>query len=517
MPLQMPILSLMLLAPAVGAILAYIIPARVNTTRALAVAFSIVPLALSLVLLVGFLRPDLLVLQADPLTGRYKAYEEALWIPHINVFYRLGLDELSFSLVILTALLVPLALIFSWDESHRVREFYAMLLAMETTILGVFMSLDFFLFFVFWELQLVPMYFLIAIWGGPRKRYAAIKFFLYTQAASLLVLLGVLVFYFYMGAGAEAFNMIAIIERGPIPLGVVQQLLFVALLIGFGTKLPMVPLHTWLPDAHVEAPTAGSVLLAGVLLKMGGYGLIRVNVQMLPEASSTLFWVFAVLGTISIIYGALVCLAQDDLKRLIANSSISHMGIVMLGIGAALFAFGSAPAAEMKGAMAMSGAIFQMFAHGLISAALFMVAGSVGHRLGTRNISELGGIMNRVPLLSGFIITAFLASLGLPGLVGFVAEFTVFLGTYEAFGLWVLVPVLTVVLTAAYYLFAVQRAVHGPFNERLGSLRDIALYEIMPLAALAALFALFGIFPAPFMDLFNNWTRLFFESMGGVP
>ncbi len=513
---EIPILTIMLFAPLFGVLLTYALGERRGAVRVASVVVSLVPLALSIYLLFGFLRPDLFSLATDPLTGRYRAYEEALWIPHINVFYRLGVDELSFSLVLLTAILVPLAVIFSWDEEHRVREFHAMLLLMETTILGVFMALDFFLFFIFWELQLVPMYFLIAIWGGPRRRYAAIKFFLYTQAASLLVLVGVFAFYFYMGGGVDAFNMIAIIETSPVPVGTIQTVLFVVLLIGFGTKLPMVPLHTWLPDAHVEAPTAGSVILAGVLLKMGGYGLIRANVQMLPQASVELFWLFTIIGTISILYGALVCLAQDDLKRLIANSSISHMGIVMLGIGASLFAFDQGAGGSLSGLMGMSGAIFQMFAHGLISAALFMLAGSVLHRLGTRNISELGGIANRVPVLSAFILTAFLASLGLPGLVGFVAEFTVFLGTYEAFGLWVLLPILTVVLTAAYYLYAVQRAVHGPFNERLGSIKDISLYEFLPLGALAALFALFGIFPTPLMDLFSDWTRVLFETIGGM-
>ncbi|MCJ2554629.1 MAG: NADH-quinone oxidoreductase subunit M [Candidatus Thermoplasmatota archaeon] len=507
-----PILGLALFLPAVAAILVYLFARRDETARLAALIASLVPLAVSVYLLIGFLRPDLIPLALDPIQGRYRAFEEASWIPQINVFYRLAVDELSFSLVLLTTILVPLSMIYSWDQKKRVPEFFALLLLMETTMLGVFMSLDFFLFFVFWELQLVPMYFLIAVWGGSRRRYASIKFFLFTQAASLLVLLGIFVFYFYMGTGVDAFNMIAIIETGPIPIGVVQDLLFVALLIGFGTKLPMVPLHTWLPDAHVEAPTAGSVLLAGVLLKMGAYGLIRVNVQMIPEASTSLFWVFAVIGTISILYGAIVSLAQDDLKRLVANSSISHMGIVMLGIGASMYAFNNGS----PGVMGISGAIFQMFAHGLISAALFMLAGSVLHRLGTRNLSELGGIMNRMPLLSWLLILAFLASLGLPGLVGFVAEFTVFLGTYEAFGLWVLLPILTVVLTAAYYLWAVQRAVHGPFRESLGEPRDIALYEILPLVVLAGLFALFGIFPAPLMDLFNAWTTNFFQAFGGI-
>ncbi|MFQ6060420.1 MAG: NuoM family protein, partial [Thermoplasmata archaeon] len=449
-----PLISLLLLVPVVAAIIIYVLPLSNRNTKILAVSLSIMPLILSIVLVLGVISPYV-ELSAE---HNFYAYEKGEWIPQVGIYYSVGVDALSAVLVLLTTILTTLALIHSWKEKHRHREFNAMLLFMETTIIGVFVSLDTFLFFIFWEAGLVPMYFLIAIWGGPNKRYAAIKFFLYTQAASLLVLIGILAF----RLASHSFSMITIIESNPIA-PIFQDLMFLALLIGFGTKLPMVPVHTWLPDAHVEAPTAGSVILAGVLLKMGGYGLIRFNVQMLPDVSDWLYTLFAVIGVISMIYGAFVCLAQDDLKRMIAFSSISHMGIVMLGIAA--WRLGGSE-------IGMAGAIFQMFAHGLISAALFMIAGSVGHNVGTRKISELGGIAPKVPNTAGFMMVSFLASLGLPGLVGFVAELSVFIGTYEAFGLWILIPILAVVITAGYYLYAMQRAIFGPFNESLKEMHD---------------------------------------------
>jgi len=506
--LDFPILSVILLAPALGALVVYLGGRNDRTARFAALAISFIPLLLSIVLLLGFFPATGVGLRSYTSPGSsltYRAYESAPWFPNAAVTYTVGVDELSVPLVFLTTLLTTLALIINWDERHRVREFYAMFLFMETTILGVFVSLDFFLFFLFWEVGLVPMYFIIAVWGGPRRRYASLKFFLYTFVASVPVLIGIFAFFLY----GKTFNMVELIELARsgalIPAGTFQNILFVALLAGFGTKLPTWPLHTWLPDAHVEAPTGGSVILAGVLLKLGGYALIRVNVQMLPQGAQDMYWVAAILGTISILYGAIVCLAQDDLKRLVAFSSVSHMGFVTLGIAAGVVAARS-PATTGGGLLGMSGAIFQMFAHGIVSAALFMVAGSLGHKAGTRNISELGGIAGVTPRISTFMMISFLASLGLPGLVGFVAELSVFLGTYAAFGLLVLIPILTVVLTAAYYIWAMQRAIFGPPNPRWKDLEDAHSYETVPLAVLCALFAVFGILPFLFLDMTVSWA-----------
>ena len=502
--LDLPILSVMLVVPALGAVIVYVAGRTDKNARIIALAISFIPLVLSVVLLLGFFPATGVGLASFTPPGSplaYRAYESASWFPQASVTYTVGVDELSVPLVFLTALLTTLALIINWDERHRVREFYAMFLLMETTILGVFVSLDFFLFFLFWEVGLVPMYFIIAVWGGPRKQYASLKFFLYTFLASVPVLIGIFAFYFY----GQTFNMVQLIERARggtlIPAGTVQNILFVALLAGFGTKLPTWPLHTWLPDAHVEAPTGGSVILAGVLLKLGGYALIRVNVQMLPQGSQDMYWVAAILGGVSILYGAIVCLAQDDLKRLVAYSSVSHMGFVTLGIAAGIVA-----RTTTGGLLGMSGAVFQMFAHGIVSAALFMIAGSLGHKAGTRNISELGGIAAVTPRISAFMMIAFLASLGLPGLVGFVAELSVFLGTYAAFGLLVLIPILTVVFTGAYYIWAMQRAIFGPLNPRWKDLEDAHTYEAVPLAVLTVLFAVFGILPFLFLDMTVSWA-----------
>jgi NADH-quinone oxidoreductase subunit M len=306
--MSFPILSALIFVPLIGSVLIYLLGRNPKIARWGAIVISFIPLTLSLFLVMDLIGINAGISFLSDATGRFIAFEYADWIPQIGVSYILGVDGLSIPLVFLTTLLTTLAMVFSWDEKHRVREFYALLLLLETAVLGVFLSLDFFLFFIFWELGLVPMYFLIAVWGGPRKKYAAIKFFLYTQAASLLVLLGIFVMYSHFGT----FNMIHAIENGgaAIPIAL-QSALFILLLIGFGTKLPMVPVHTWLPDAHVEAPTAGSVILAGILLKMGGYGLIRVNMQMLPEAAQQFLPLLAILGTISILYGAVVCLAQN--------------------------------------------------------------------------------------------------------------------------------------------------------------------------------------------------------------
>src|SRR5438034_223317 len=429
-----PILTLIVFLPVLGALLSYV-AGSARAARWIALGFSLLVLALASFLLAGSLWPDAITLpkMVTPGAHTYYAVEKSPWVPTLNVNYFLGADELSVVLVFLNALLTPLALAISWDEHSRVPEFFAMFLFMETTISGVFLSLDLFQFLVFWEVGLVPMYLLIAVWGGPRRSYAAFKFFLYTFLASLPLL--VVIFAFYLYSSPHTFDMTAIISTLPIPPGPLADLAFVGLLIAFGTKLPTWPLHTWLPDAHVEAPTGGSVILAGVLLKLGGYGLIRFNVQMLPTAAGDLYWLLALVGIISILYGAFVCIAQDDLKRLVAFSSVSHMGFVTLGIAAGVYGFTSGGGYGRGAVLGFSGAIFQMFAHGLVSAALFMVAGSLGHMIGTRNISELGGIAKRAPRVAAFMMVSFLASLGLPGLVGFVAEFSVFVGVYAASGL----------------------------------------------------------------------------------
>ncbi|MCK4950136.1 MAG: NADH-quinone oxidoreductase subunit M [Thermoplasmata archaeon] len=513
MLIDFPIISSILIVSLLGTLLIYLFPAGDRGTKWFAVLLSLVPLALSTILLLGIVAPGSVELTSISAGGQeFLAYEKAEWIPQAGISFEFGVDQLSGPLVFLTSLLTTLGMIFSWGEKHRTKEFFAMLLFMQATVAGVFVSLDLFLFFVFWEGGLVPMYFLIAVWGGPKKKYASMKFFLFTQAASLLVLLGVLVFYWMSGT----FSIVEIMDQGQvIPPGLYTDLLFFALLLGFGTKLPMVPLHTWLPDAHVEAPTAGSVLLAGVLLKMGGYGLLRFNVQLLTDfsdgalgVSDGMYLLVAVIGIVSIVYGAFVCLAQDDFKRLVAFSSVSHMGFVTLGIAAAVLG----ARAGVDANLAMTGAVFQLFAHGLISAALFMIAGALGHNVGTRLISKLHGAAKRIPNTAGFMMVAFMASLGLPGLVGFVAEFSVFLGVYQGFeayfgsGLWVLIPAIAIVITAGYYLFAMQRAMFGPEEEDAGEMKDLHSFEILPLAVLIFFIALLGILPYLLFDPIHSWV-----------
>jgi NADH-quinone oxidoreductase subunit M len=316
---------------------------------------------------------------------------------------------------LLNALLVFLAVLISWKTSLRPREYFALVLVLETAVAGVFSALDFLLFFLFWELELIPMFLLIGIWGSARREYAAMKFILYTVAGSAFMLVGILVLYFAAPASARSFDMVMLAAQRFAPE--IQMLAWVLLFIGFAVKIPVFPLHTWLPDAHTEAPTAISVLLAGVLLKMGAYGLLRANMTMRPEATQSFAGALAVLAVVNILYGALVAMVQTDLKRVIANSSISHMGYVVLGASALT-------------PLALQGAVFQMFTHGTITALLFTMVGLVYDRTHTREIAALGGLASRMPFVAiGFVVAAF-ASLGLPGLSGFVSEFLVFIGAF---------------------------------------------------------------------------------------
>lgn len=404
--------------------------------------------------------------------------EQHTWIAALKIQYKVGLDGVSIPMYALTALLTLLACLFSWGTRERAREYFALFLLLEIALLGVFAALDLFLFYVFWELVLIPMYFIIHIWGGPRRAYAAIKFFIYTFSASVIMLVGFMVLYFLVGS----FDIEELMAQRAALGHTVQILIFAALLLGFVVKMPQVPVHTWLPDAHVEAPTAGSVLLAGVLLKMGSYGLIRISLPMLPTGAEFFKPILLTIGVISILYGAFVCLAQQDLKRLVAYSSISHMGVVMLGI-----ALGS------EGGLV--GAVYMMFAHGLISALLFMVVGAIQHGVGTREITALGGIGLKMPQAGFIIVAGALASAGLPGMVQFVAEFMVFLETYRLLGLFVFVPLLTVVITAGYYLWALRRAIFEQISPVVAVGHDVQPHEFWPMMTLVVLIILFGLWP----------------------
>src|SRR5256885_337827 len=422
------ILSLLIVVPLLGALVAWVAGTSQRLAKLIALAFSLVETALGTFLLLGFINPSWGVFfgaptaTPPPTAGAYVPLfyvERYAWIPQFGLNYIVGVDGLSIPLIWLTALLTTLAIVFHWDAEHRPRSFFGLFLFLEMALVGVFMSLDLLLFAVFWELVLLPMFFLIVIWGGPNRRYAALKFLIFTHVGFVIMLLSIFALFFnsadvnmaVYGVNANTLDMTAFLDGalrhemgalGYLTLGL-QIPIFAAFLIGFLVKLPSFPFHTWLPDAHVEAPTGGSVILAGVMLKMGGYGIFRINFGMLPDAARDLWWVLAILGTISMVYAAFVCLAQVDLKRLIAYSSIGHMGFVLLG-------------ASSLTVIGVQGGIFQLFNHGIITAILFMLAGSVKHATGTRDISELQGLAKVMPQFSLVLAIGFFASAGLPSL-----------------------------------------------------------------------------------------------------
>lgn len=447
--------------------------------------------------------------------------DHAIWIRDFNIEYFMGVDGLSVSMVILTALISLIACLASFKIDKKPAAYFSLFLLLETGMMGTFCALDMFLFYIFWEVMLLPMYFLIGIWGGPRKEYAAIKFFLYTLAGSVLMLLAVIALYFTSAPYGDivpklvdgtpilhTFNLLTLAEMGqaglfaganPILGFAFVKIIFVALFIGFAIKVPMFPFHTWLPDAHVEAPTPISVILAGILLKMGTYGMLRFNWSILPEATNWAAYGVAVFGTINIVYAAFVCMAQKDLKKLIAYSSVSHMGFVLLGMAACT-------------PQAMTGAVFQMWGHGIVSPMLFLIAGVIYDRAHTRDIEGFGGLASFMPEYSGLTGLAFFASLGLPGLIGFVGEVLVFIGAWGAeytarlgFRTLVMISALSVIITAAYYLWTMQRMFLGKFNEKWKDLvpTGLTLTERLTLYPLGVLAILFGIFPMPVFDLIN--------------
>jgi len=459
----------------------------------------------------------------DASNGTFQFMESAEWIPSFNISYMLGVDGLSLPMVFLMALLGFLGVFVSWNINKAVKGYFALFLLLNTGIMGVFLSLDFFLFYVFWEVMLLPMYFLIGMWGGPQREYAAIKFFLYTLFGSVLMLIAILALYFTCG---KTFDMLVLMETAPIALNGVLwwgmsaiKVIWVLLFIGFAIKVPVFPFHTWLPLAHVEAPTAISVILAGILLKLGLYGILRINYTMLPDG---VFWfagALAVLGLINVIWGAMCALAQTDLKKLVAYSSINHMGYALLGMAAVIA--GSAMGGDnlLAAQAGINGAVFQMFNHGTISAMLFILVGVIYDRAHHRDIDGFGGLAGKMPIYSGIVALAFFAGLGLPGFSGFISEAMCFIGAFPVFRTIVIISTIGILLNAAYFLWAFQRIFFGELNEKYKDLPEINRMELFTVIPLAVITLILGIYPRPFLDVISATMNVLIDhvvSLGGL-
>ncbi len=480
--------------PAVGALLILALVRGDGNVRKFAALVALADFGLTLAVFMLFDRGA----GAD----RFQLIDRLPWISgdSLNASYFLGVDGLSAPLVLLTGLLGLCAVLASWHIQLRVKEFFIWLLVLQTAIMGVFSSLDFLLFFLFWELELVPMYMLISTWGAGRKEYSAMKFLIFTILGSAAMLVAIVAV--FISQDVASFDMVKLSEAGTLlgrggtvlSLGVLFWLFFVA----FAIKLPTWPVHTWLPDAHTDAPTAASVMLAGVMLKMGGYGLLRVNVGMFPDQTQVFAWVLVSLGVISVLYGAVVTLRQTDLKRLIAYSSVSHMGLVLLGIGSV-----GAVSGEFT-VTGLSGAAMQLFTHGTITGLLFLAVGLVYDKAHTRYIPDLGGLADRMPLVATTFLIAGLASLGLPGLSGFVSEVLVFFGAFAAYPWPTVLAVLGIILAAGYILWMVQRTLFGPQRSRYAELSDASFIEAAPLVLLTITIVAVGVYPSFLTDVFRS-------------
>jgi NADH-quinone oxidoreductase subunit M len=478
------ILSVVLFAPLVGLLVLLCIPS--SNARA-------IKLWANVAAFLGFLVSLPLVFRFDS-NKDYQFVEKANWIPSLGAQYHLGIDGIALLLVMLTTVVGFLAILSSWNSiTQRLKEYYAFFLLLQTGMLGVFMARDFLLFFIFWETVLVPMYFIIGIWGGPRRVYAAIKFMIYTLVGSVLLLLGILVLYYqhYQLLGSYSFDITELI-RTPLSLGI-QRWVFWAFFLGFAVKVPMFPFHTWLPDAHVEAPTAGSVVLASVLLKMGTYGFIRFSLPLLPQASSdrTIVLAMGYLSVVAIVYGALASLMQKDWKKLVAYSSVSHMGFCTLGV------FALNP-------NGIAGSVIQQLNHGISTGLLFLIVGIIYERRHTREISEFGGLAKVMPLFSVVFLLAALSSMGMPPLNGFIGELTILLGAYSMSVNWAFWGAVGIPLGAAYLLWLYQRTMLGEVKERNRALRDLSWREIAVLAPLVLWAFWIGLNPQPYFRVLDR-------------
>lgn len=495
------LLTWIVFSPVVGMVVIAALPKQYPAViRWISAIFAGVPLLLTIAVCLSFDRDG----------TEMQFTEKVSWIPNFNIHYYVGIDGLSISMLLLTALLSFFCIFASGGIKKGVKGYFSMFLLLETGMLGVFCALDFFLFYIFWELMLLPMYFLIGIWGGPRKEYAAIKFFLYTLVGSVLMLVVMLAFYFY--SEPHTFDLLELTRSGvlqikdiqifgiPITFDVFRKILFIFLFIGFAIKVPIFPFHTWLPLAHVEAPTPVSVILAGILLKMGIYGLLRISFPILPIETVWFSGALAIFGLINVIYGAFCAMAQitlpeerggNDWKKMIAYSSINHMGFCLLGM-------------SVFTTEGMNGAVFQMFTHGMTTAMLFLLAGVVYDRVHHRKIDGFGGLRTQVPVYTGIVALACFASLGLPGLASFISEALVFLGAFKVYPSITILATLGIILNAAFFLWAFQKMFLGPLNESYRDLKDVTIVELFTLVPLGALVILLGVYPMPILNLMKN-------------
>jgi NADH-quinone oxidoreductase subunit M len=503
--MNFPVLSAITFTPLLISVIVLIIPkSKENLIRWVTTVLSLIPLAISIYIYI--------VVQADP--GTMQLMEEYSWIPAIDVYYRMGVDGLSAVMLVLTTLLSTLCYYYSiYVIKDRVKEYYFLFLLLQVGMSGVFVSLDFIFFYVFWEIGLVPMYLLIGVWGGKRRIYASIKFFLYTLAGSMAMLLAIIAVYLETGT----FDILKAAAAQPFAGNfAMASVAFWAFFIGFAIKVPIFPFHTWLPDAHTEAPTTGSVILAGVLLKLGAYGLIRIVLPMFPGPFGYFSYnvpIVPILAVISIVYGALVCMAQWDLKRLIAYSSVSHMGYVTLGISAAAasLAIGGGEEATTSAIIGLNGAALQLFTHGIITGGLFFLVGMLYDRAHTRQIKDFGGLGSKLPYYYGIMLVTGFASLGLPGLAGFWSEFFVFRGAFAIIPIYAIIGVLGIVFTAAYILWKiVQHIFLGEFDQAKwdeathhAELKDLETFEKVTMWPLVILMVLIGLYPSLIVRLLN--------------